>query len=258
MEIDLTNKVALVTGSSMGIGRGCAEMLSEAGAHVIINCRKEEDGLKAAACIQKNGGRASFIGADMSDLDSISAMLTEVHKKHGKLDILVNNAGMNLFKGIRDTSVEEYDSILNLDLRGLFFACKGAVPLMEKAGGGTIVNIASVHASATIGNIAAYAAAKGGVVALTRSMCQELGPLGIRVSTISPGFIKTPLVDRWLESEPDPEETLQRVNNLHPSGRIGTSREVGAFVVFLSSEFGGFLTGANLVQDGGLTSRLMH
>jgi NAD(P)-dependent dehydrogenase (short-subunit alcohol dehydrogenase family) len=115
-----------------------------------------------------------------------------------------------------------------------------------------------VHAVSTIGNIAAYAAAKGGVVSLTRSICQELGPLGIRVNTISPGFVDTPLMDRWLASEPDAAATMARVNGLHPAGRIGTPREIGAFVVFLASEFGGFFAGAHLVQDGGLTARLMH
>jgi NAD(P)-dependent dehydrogenase (short-subunit alcohol dehydrogenase family) len=258
LSIDLKGKVALVTGASLGIGKGCAEMLAEAGAHVIVNSRGESKGRETTEDILNRGGMAEFLRADMSKLDEIRAAFAAIEKRHGKLDILVNNAGFNLFKGVQETSPEEFDAIINLDLRGLFFISKAAVPLMKKAGGGSIINIASVHATSTIGNIAAYAAAKGGVVALTRSMCQELGPLGIRVNSVSPGFVQTPLVDRWLAAEPDPKATMDRVNHLHPSGRIGTPREVGAFVVFLASEHGGFFAGANLVQDGGLTSRLMH
>jgi NAD(P)-dependent dehydrogenase (short-subunit alcohol dehydrogenase family) len=258
IKLNLQGKVALITGASLGIGKGCAECLAEAGAHVIINGRGEKDGQKTADEINRGGGSAEFLRGDMSVLDEIHDTFARINKSHGKLNILVNNAGFNLFKSVQDTTPAEFDSIINLDLRGLFFITQAAVPLMKKAGGGSIVNIASVHATSTIGNIAAYAAAKGGVVALTRSLCQELGPLGIRVNTISPGFVETPLMDRWLASEPDPKATMDRVNHLHPSGRIGNPREIGAFVVFLASEFGGFFAGANLIQDGGLTTRLMR
>jgi len=233
-------------------------MLAEAGAHVVVNSRGDTEGKKTVAEIRESGGSAEFVRADMSKLEDIELCFDQIEKQHGKLDILVNNAGFNLFKGIQQTTPDEFDAIIDLDLKGLFFVSKAAIPLLKVAGGGTIVNVASVHATATIGNIAAYAAAKGGVVALTRSMCQELGPIGIRVNTVSPGFVMTPLVERWLASESDPEATMQRVNGLHPSGRIGTPREIGALVVFLASEYGGFFAGANLIQDGGLTSRLMH
>jgi NAD(P)-dependent dehydrogenase (short-subunit alcohol dehydrogenase family) len=258
LQINLAGKIALVTGASLGIGRGCAEQLALAGAHVVINGRNPDDGQRTTAAIIAAGGSAEFLRGDMSQLDDIRAVFDSISARHGKLDILVNNAGFNLFKGVQDTTPEEFDTLINLDLRGLFFITQAAVPLMKFAGGGTIVNIASVHATSTIGNIAAYAAAKGGVVALTRSLCQELGPFGIRVNTISPGFVETPLMDRWLASEPDAQATMQRVNSLHPAGRIGNPAEIGAFVVFLASEYGGFIAGANLLQDGGLTARLMH
>lgn len=258
LEINLTGKTALITGASLGIGRGCAEQLAKAGAHVILNGRNAEEGQRAVDAIAVAGGSAEFLRGDMSRLDDIRSTFDAIASRHGKLDILVNNAGFNLFKGVLDTTPEEFDAIINLDLRGLFFITQAAVPLMKSAGGGTIVNIASVHATSTIGNIAAYAAAKGGVVALTRSLCQELGPLGIRVNTVSPGFVETPLMDRWLASEPDPKATMDRVNGLHPARRIGNPTEIGAFVVFLASEYGGFFAGANVIQDGGLTARLMH
>jgi NAD(P)-dependent dehydrogenase (short-subunit alcohol dehydrogenase family) len=258
MNIDLKGKVALVTGAAMGIGRGCAECLAQAGAHVIVADRSEADGLRAVSEIIGRGGSAAFQQSDISDLADIEKLSAAVNARHGKLDVLINNAGFNLFKGIQQTSPEDFDAILDLDLRGLFFLTRAVVPLLKNAGAASVIHIASVHATATVANIAAYAAAKGGVVAVTRAMCQELGPFGIRVNSISPGFVKTPLLDRWLASESDPAAALERVNGFHPIGRIGTPADIGALVVFLSSAQAGFITGANLTIDGGLTSRLMH
>lgn len=121
-----------------------------------------------------------------------------------------------------------------------------------------MINIASVHAQATVANITAYAAAKGAVVAMGRSLCQELGPLGIRVNTISPGFVMTPLLERWLNSEPDREATMARVNGYHPIKRIGAPEDIGYLVAFLGSDLSSNITGQNITSDGGLTTRLMH
>lgn len=135
---------------------------------------------------------------------------------------------------------------------------RAALPLLQAAQSASVVNIASVHAQLTVANITAYAAAKGGVVAMGRSLAQELGSFGIRVNTISPGFVLTPLLERWLDSEPDRVATLARVNGLHPLGRIGTPADIGALVTFLSSDYAQFITGANIPIDGGLSTRLMH
>ena len=258
MDIRFDGDAALVTGAGVGIGRGIAMSLAAAGATVIVNDLNADTGRRTVADIQAQGGRSLFVQADVSDEGSVAAMVQEIGRQFQSLRILVNNAGVGLFKGIQDTSLAEWQAIFGVDLTGLYLVTRAALPLLKAAGGASVVNIASVHAQMTMADITAYAAAKGGVVAMGRSLCQELGPFGIRVNSISPGFIDTPLLQRWLDSEPDREATLQRVLGYHPTGRVGTPEDIGALVAFLSSEHAGFINGANLVVDGGLTARLMH
>jgi NAD(P)-dependent dehydrogenase (short-subunit alcohol dehydrogenase family) len=194
----------------------------------------------------------------VSDPAAVQAMLDQVQDEFPALHVLVNNAGCNLFKGIADTTPEEWDRVLGVDLKGIYLVTRAALPLLRNAGSASVTNIASVHATMTIPDITAYAAAKGGVVAMGRSLAQELGPLGIRVNSISPGFTRTPMVERWLASTPDPQATMERVNSYHPLGRIGTPEDIGAMVAFLASDLAGNITGANITIDGGLTARLMH
>jgi NAD(P)-dependent dehydrogenase (short-subunit alcohol dehydrogenase family) len=258
MHIDLNKKVALVTGAGAGIGRGCALELARSGADVVVNDIDPEAGQRTVEEIKALGRRSSFVRADVSDESQVQAMAATVTRDFGGLHALVNNAGFNLFKGIVDTTSAEWDRVLSVDLRGLYLTTRAMVPLLKQAGGASVVNIASVHAQMTVPNITAYAAAKGGVVSMGRSLAQEIGPMQIRVNTVSPGFVDTPLMDRWLASEPDAAATMRRVNSFHPLGRIGTPQDIGRLVVFLSSEFAGFITGANIMIDGGLTTRLMH
>jgi NAD(P)-dependent dehydrogenase (short-subunit alcohol dehydrogenase family) len=258
MNITLTDQVALVTGAGDGIGRGCALALASSGASVIINDISARSGAAVVDQINARGGDAIFVEADVSDPDAVQAMADEIGRRHGRLHILVNNAGDNLFKGLADTTLAEWDHIMGIDLRGLFLVTRACLPWLKAAGGASVINIASVHAQATLGNITAYAAAKGGVVAMTRSLNQELGPFGIRVNAISPGFVMTPLLKRWLDSEPDPVATMARVNALHPLGYITEPADIGDLAVFLASPFARCITGANITIDGGLTSQLKH
>ena len=258
MNIDLSKKVALVTGAGAGIGRGCALELARSGADVMVNDIDPEAGPRTVNEIKALGRKSVFIRADVSNESQVQAMAKAVSEQFGTLHALVNNAGFNLFKGIVDTNPDEWDKIMSVDLRGLYLTTRALVPLLKQAGGASVVNIASVHAQMTVPNITAYCAAKGGVVAMGRSLAQELGPMKIRVNSVSPGFVDTPLMDRWLASEPDAAATMKRVNSFHPLGRIGTPQDIGRLVVFLSSDSAGFITGANINIDGGLTSRLMH
>ncbi len=258
MDIQLNNRVALVTGAGEGIGHGCALALAAAGADVIVNDINAEKGRATAAEIQKMGRRSLFVQADVSSADAVQAMFETVQREFGVLHVLLNNAGFNLFKNLEQTSLEEWERVMSVDLRGIYLVTRAMLPLLKAAGGASVVNIASVHAQATVADITAYAAAKGGVVSMGRSLAQELGKYGIRVNTISPGFISTPLLDRWFTSEPDPQATLNRVVGFHPLGRIGTPQDIGNMVVFLASDYAGFVSGTNITIDGGLTARLMH
>lgn len=258
MNVRLDGRVALVTGAGEGIGRGVALALAAAGAEVIVNDKNAETGEGTATEIRVGGGHARFVQADVSDPHAVAAMLHTIAARTPALHVLVNNAGFNLFKGIQETTLEEWEAIFKVDSTGVYLVTKAALPLLKAAGGASVVNIASVHAQLTVANITAYAAAKGAVVAMGRSLAQELGPLGIRVNTISPGFMATPLLDRWLASEPDPAATMARVNGYHPLGRIGRPEDIGNLATFLAGDVSGFITGANIVIDGGLTTRLMH
>jgi NAD(P)-dependent dehydrogenase (short-subunit alcohol dehydrogenase family) len=258
MNVRLDGRVALVTGAGEGIGRGVALALAAAGAEVIVNDKNAETGEGTATEIRVGGGHARFVQADVSDPHAVAAMFHTIAARTPALHVLVNNAGFNLFKGIQETTLVAWEAIFKVDSTGVYLVTKAALPLLKAAGGASVVNIASVHAQLTVANITAYAAAKGAVVAMGRSLAQELGPLGIRVNTISPGFMDTPLLDRWLASEPDPAATMARVNGYHPLGRIGRPEDIGNLATFLAGDVSGFITGANIVIDGGLTTRLMH
>lgn len=274
MDISLRGKLALVTGAGSGIGRGVAGVLAQVGAAVAVVDVNEAGGRETVHAIEKAGGKAFFLRGDVASensmtqvIDRLVAEATSLGLGEAGLHVLVNNAGIEYFKGVQATSFAEWDETLDIDLRGIFVGIKLALPLLKRAGGSggtggtggaSVINIASVHAHATVADLTAYAAAKGGVVAMTRSLAQELGPLGIRVNSISPGFVDTPMVRRWLESQPNPKAELERVHKLHAIPRIGRPEDIGHLVAFLASEYAGFIVGSNVTIDGGLTNRLQH
>lgn len=258
MDVRLDGRVALVTGAGEGIGRACALALAASGAQVFVNDKNDLTGEDTAETIRSAGGHAHFITADVSDSHAVTTMFQRVGLRTRALHILVNNAGVNLFKGIQETTLQEWESIFKVDSMGVYLVTKQALPLLKAAGASSVINIASVHAQLTVPYMTAYAAAKGAVLAMGRSLAQELGPFGIRVNTISPGFMQTPLLDSWLATEADPAATMERINGYHPLGRIGRPEDIGNLVTFLVGDESSFITGANLVIDGGLTTRLMH
>lgn len=258
MDVRLDGRVALVTGAGEGIGRGCAMALAASGAQLFVNDKNPITGEETARTIRASGGKAQFVAADVSDAGQVTAMFQAVASQSNALHILLNNAGVNLFKGIQDTSLDEWNAVFRVDSTGIYLVTKAALPLLKAAGDASIINIASIHATMTVATMSAYAAAKGSVLAMGRTLAQELGPFGIRVNTISPGFIDTPLLASWVATEADPAATMQRINGYHPLGRIGNPQDIGNLVVFLASPQSGFISGANIPIDGGLSTRLMH
>ena len=248
----LKDKVAIVTGSSKGIGEGIARVFSKEGAKVVVTCRTEEMGRKMAKELGAAKGNAVFIKADVTKSEDIQNMINKTIDTFGKLDILVNNAGYHLSKNVEETSEEEWTFIQNTNLRSTFLCSKYAIPNLKKTKG-SIINISSMVGQVGQPNAAAYSATKGGQIAMTQNMAIDFAPDGIRVNVICPGWIQTPLVEDWFSQQKDSEAARKYIYGQHPLGRIGTIEECGYLAAFLASDEALFITGAVFDIDGGVT-----
>jgi len=246
----LDSKVALITGGASGIGRGIAERFVEAGAAVAIF---DIDGERARDVAGRLGvnGRAIAIEGDVANEEQVKAAVARTVGEFGSLDVLVNDAGIEIECLAVDLSSELWDRILAVNLKGVFLFSKHAIPHM-RGRGGAIVNISSVHALVSYPRDPAYDASKAGMIGLTRALALDHGRDGIRVNVICPGYIETPMHERWLKSMADPEEAVRQVLRFHPLGRFGTPRDIAEAALFLASEAASFITGASLVVDGGM------
>lgn len=249
------NKVAIVTGAGQGIGKAIAQAFSHHTVHVIIAEKDEEAGREAARWIGDKGGQATFIPCDVADETSVRDMIAQAAEQQGQIDFLVNNAGVSRFKPIHELNVTEFDEILGINLRSVFLCSKYAAPHLQKNGKGAIVNIASTRALMSEPNSEAYAASKGGILGLTHSLAVSLGP-DIRVNAISPGWIE---VRDWKKaSERQVVQHRDADQRQHPAGRVGTPEDIGRAAVFLCSGESTFITGQNIVIDGGMTVKMIY
>ncbi|MGC9197388.1 MAG: SDR family NAD(P)-dependent oxidoreductase [Acidobacteriaceae bacterium] len=252
-----SGKVAIVTGAGSGIGRGIAEFLAVEGAFLLLNDIHTEAAEASKQLLREKGYRSETAICDISTKDGAEQVVTEAIRHGGRLDLLVNCAARQIIKQVEDLSVEEWDTVLDVNLRGTFLCSKAAIPWLAEQGG-SIVNICSVHAQATIEGFASYAASKGGIVALTRAMAIEFAPKGVRVNALSPGTIDTPLLQAYFDSCPNPERARSEFLKFHPIGRFGTPRDIAEMVAFLGSAQAGFITGTEIVVDGGMTALLFR
>lgn len=241
-------RVVVVTGAAAGIGHGIAERFAEEGTTVVAVDR-DRAGLQALETAHPN---MTGIPVDVSDEISAGEAFAIIRERWGRIDVLVNNAGIELHGSVTEMPVEEWDRVLAVNLRGAYLMSRGAIPLMQ-AHGGSIINIASVHAFVAYPGCAAYDTTKAGLLGFTRALALDHGRDGIRVNAICPGYIHTPLMDHWLAQLPDREAEMQRIIDLHPVGRIGTPRDVAELALFLASPQAGFITGAAITMDGGMT-----
>jgi NAD(P)-dependent dehydrogenase (short-subunit alcohol dehydrogenase family) len=254
-DMKLKNRVAIVTGAGSGVGRGIAECLAEEGAAVLINDIRQEAAEETQRLLLSQQARAAVVVSDIATPAGAAAIVEAAVRSYGRLDLLVNNAGRQLIKSAADLDPHEWDAILSVNLKGIYLCCKSGIPVLAQ-NGGVIVNIASVHATATIAGFSAYAASKAGILGLTRALALECAPMSVRVNAVSPGTIDTPLLQAFFDSFEDPKQARMEYLKFHPIGRFGTPRDIGKLVSFLASDDASFITGAEIIADGGMTASL--
>ena len=244
---DLTGRVALVTGSTMGLGRATAQVLAEHGAHVVISSRKQDACDAVAAEFRDLGFSAEGRACNIGDGAAIEAMYQYLAAQHGRLDILVNNAVLSPWRSILDTDPGLLKKALEVNIGGYWQMSVGAVKLMQQVGGGSIVNISSTAARHATPMLALYSTFKASLDGMTRAFALEFGEFGIRVNTVLPGLFDTTLADAF------GDEGKQRAIAQTPLGRLGRPNEIGYAVLYLASDAGAYVTGTSLVIDGGRT-----
>ncbi len=247
----LENKVAIVTGAGSGIGEASAKRFADEGAAVVAVDIREAKVQEVVTAINDGGGHAIAVGADVAKADDVEAMVATTVERLGGLDVLFNNAGTIRPGTAVELSVEDWDLVMAVNVRSVFLGAKYAVPAMVKRGGGSIVNTASISGLHGDGGAVCYAASKAAVINLTRALSTDHAADGIRINAICPGTIETPPVKRMMEDPVALEVNLAA----HSLGRLGLPEEIASAAVWLASDQSSFVTGENLVVDGGLRSR---
>lgn len=248
----LRDKVAIITGSGSGIGRATALLFGREGARVMSVTLHADTARATAGEIIAAGGQADSLQADVSVAADVERMINTTVERFGRLDILVNNAGTEWVMPIVQVPEEMWDRIIDVNLKGVFLGCKYAIPQMIRQGGGAIVNTASIAGLRGFATLGTYSASKGGVVLLTRTLAVEYARFNIRINCVCPAVVLTPMVERGFLAGPNREETLERLKQQHPMGRLGEPEEVAQAILFLASDEASFITGVPLPVDGGI------
>lgn len=254
----LKDKIAIVTGSGSGIGRGIAEVFAlDEGAVVVIAERNETTGSESAAAITAAGGRACYMHCDAAVPASVAVLLHGVITRFGRVDILVPNAGINFVKPTEHCTLEDWDRVHNLNLRGVFVCISACLPHFLRQGSGNVVAIGSVHSKGSLAGAAPYTAAKQGVHGLIQGLAVEFAARGLRFNMLSPGLCDTQIWQDIQSAADDAEACRAHFRANIPSGRVGLPSDIGAAVAFLASDKSSYTTGANLIVDGGMTSQII-
>ncbi len=245
----LNGKVAIITGGTFGIGESTVRLFANEGAKVVVAARNVEKGTKLVNEIKENGGEALFVKTDVSKEEDVINLVKQTVDAYGKLDVLFANAGVGDMGDLENCTLEEWNRTISVDLTGVFLCNKHAITEMDKIGGGSIINCASILGHVGQMSVSAYAAAKGGVVNMTRSAAVTYATKNIRINAVCPGYIDTPILDNT------PKEIIDHLVSLVPARRLGKPEEVANCVLFLASDESSFVTGANLLVDGGYTAQ---
>jgi NAD(P)-dependent dehydrogenase (short-subunit alcohol dehydrogenase family) len=250
--MDLSNKVAIVTGGAKGIGLASAECLIRQGADVMIVDWSEDAASAAAKSLTVLSKGVDFVVADISKVADVEKAIRATVDRFGGVDILVNNAGIQTFGDPVTTTEEVWDKTMNVNLKGHWLMSKYAIPEMLKRGKGSIVNVSSVQGLASQRNVVAYSTSKHAMIGLTRSMAVDMASRNVRVNCVCPGTVNTPMIQSIIAMDSDPEGLKKILDKMHPLGRVAQPSEIGEVIAFLASDRASFMTGSIVVVDGGL------
>ncbi len=252
----LEGKVAIVTGGALGIGEATCRVFANEGAKVIITDILDNEGKMLEEEIRSSGGEAEYFHIDTSNENEVKTVLDSVFEKYGALNVLVNNAGISgVSKPTHEVTSDEWDKVMNINVKGVFFCTKYAIPYLKQSGSGSIINLSSIYGLVGAPDAPPYHASKGAVRLMTKTDALFYAPDNIRVNSVHPGFIWTPMVEAFSNSAEDPKAAREYLISLHPLGRLGKAEEVANCILFLASEDSSFMTGSELVVDGGYTCR---
>jgi NAD(P)-dependent dehydrogenase (short-subunit alcohol dehydrogenase family) len=240
----MKDKTVIITGASKGIGLACAKLLHNEGANVgLLDISSDESGI--------TDHRWYYIACDVSDSGAVKQAMQAIHTKFGSVNWLINNAGIQRYGNVTDTTEDQWDLVMNVNLKSQYLCAKYAIPYMLQQGSGIVINVSSVQAFLSQQNVAAYTTAKTALLGLTRSIAVDYAP-HIRCVAVCPGTIDTPMLRDALAQSPDPDAVMQECIDMHPAGRIGTPEEIAELISFLCSDKAGFITGQAIRIDGGL------
>ncbi|MEO7986797.1 MAG: glucose 1-dehydrogenase [Gemmatimonadales bacterium] len=249
-------KVALVTGAAAGIGRSASMLLAREGARVAVTDVHDDDGARLVKEIEAAGGRAGFWHLDVSKEDEVRSVFAKVAEAFGPVTVLVNNAGISgVNKPTHEITEAEWDALMAVNVKGVFFCTKHAIPQMRRAGGGSIINLSSIYGLVGAPDSPPYHASKGAVRLMSKTDALLYAADRIRVNSVHPGFIWTPMVENFLGASGNLAERRRALDALHPLGHLGDPDDVGYAILYLASDESKFVTGSELVVDGGYTAR---
>lgn len=249
-------KVAIVTGGALGIGKASSLLLAKEGAKVAVTDILDKEGQEVVKGIKNNGGMALFWHLDVSNEMEVQKVFADIHNKFGKIDVLVNNAGIaGVSKPTHEITEEEWDQVMAVNVKGVFFCTKHVIPFMKKTGDGSIINLSSIYGIVSSPDVPPYHASKGAVRIMTKTDAFLYAKDKIRVNSVHPGFIWTPMVENYAKSQGNVEEVRKMLDSLHPIGHVGEPDDIAYGIVYLASDESKFVTGSELVIDGGYTAR---
>jgi NAD(P)-dependent dehydrogenase (short-subunit alcohol dehydrogenase family) len=250
------NKVAIVTGGALGIGRATAILLAQEGAKVAVTDVSDSQENGTVEAIRDAGGEANFWHLDVTNESEVAKVIGEVAAKWGQIDVLVNNAGIiGVDKPTHELTEQEWDKVMNVNVKGVFFCTKHTILYMLKAGSGSIVNLSSIYGLVGAADVPPYHASKGAVMIMTKNDALTYAKKKIRVNSVHPGFIWTPMVENFAKTDGKAEEVRAALVALHPLGHLGEPEDIAYGILYLASDESKFVTGSELVIDGGYTAR---